>query len=195
MNPTGVEYCDVPQFFIVGLSGSSIKIKAIIIDHLVSPLDDPHLNLAASLPHINGLHLTHLPSEATSFDGDILIGANFYRLIVSNKVIRSAGPTAIGYLLSGPLSASSIKTESTDSVLSLHVSAIENFDLSKFSTVKRLGIQPELESDTTTNIYQSQCIEFSGNQYAAKLPWKLEHPNISPNYQVCHRRTIGTIKC
>jgi hypothetical protein len=23
----------------------------------------------------------------------------------------------------------------------------------------------------------------------------LEHPNISPNYQVCHRRTIGTIKC
>ena len=83
MNPTGVEYCDVPQFFIVGLSGSSIKIKAIILDHLVNPLDDPHLNLAASLPHLNGLHLAHLPSEATSFDGDILIGANFYRLLAT----------------------------------------------------------------------------------------------------------------
>ena len=198
MNPTVIEYYDVTQFSIVGLSGALIKIKAIIIDHLVSPLDDPHRKLAASLPHLNGLQLAHPPSEATSFSVDILIGANFYWSLVSDKVIRGAGPTAtgskIGYLLSGPLPASSVNNESSDSAFTLHVSAMENFDLSKFWTVEGLGIQPELESDTTTNIYQSQCIEFRGNQYAAKLPWKSEHPDLSPNFQVCHRRTIGTIK-
>lgn len=197
-NQTGVQYYDVTQFFIVGLNGSLIKIKAIIIEHLVSPLDDPHRKLAASLPHLRGLQLAHPPSEATSFNIDILIGANFYWTLVSDKVIRGAGPTAtesrIGYLLSGPLSASSVNNKASDSVLALHVSAMENFDLSKFWSVEGLGIQPELERDTTTNIYQSQCIEFRGSQYAAKLPWKSDHPDLSPNRQVCQRRTRGTIK-
>lgn len=42
MNQTGTECYDLTQFDIIGVSGSLIKIKAIIIDDLVSPLDDPH---------------------------------------------------------------------------------------------------------------------------------------------------------
>ena len=173
MNPTGIEYYDVTKLFIVGLNGSLIEMKAIIIDRLVSPLDDPHRKLAASLN--TAQQQRH-----------------------NDKVIRGAGPTAIeskiGYLLSGPLSASSENNESSDSVLALHVSAMENFDLSKFWTVESLGIQPELERDSTTSIYQSQCVEFRTDQYAAKLPWKPEHPDLYPNLQVCQRRTRGTIK-
>ena len=109
------------KLFIVGLNGSLIEMKAIIIDRLVSPLDDPHRKLAASL------NTTQQQRH-------------------NDKVIRGAGPTAIeskiGYLLSGPLSASSENNESSDSVLALHVSAMENFDLSKFWTVESLGIPP-----------------------------------------------------
>ena len=51
-----------------------------------------------------------------------------------------------------------------------------------------------MERDSTTSIYQSQCVEFRTDQYAAKLPWKPEHPDLYPNLQVCQRRTRGTIK-
>ena len=190
MNPTGIEYYDVTKLFIVGLNGSLIEIKAIIIDRLVSPLDYPHRKLAASLPHLNGLQLAHPPSDATSFRVDILIGANFYWTLVSDKVIRGAGPTAIeskiGYLLSGPLSASS-ENESSDSVLALHVRFHVSFWQWKTSTCLsfgRLRVSGFSQSWSETPQLASTRVNVSNSELTSMLQSFLGSRNIPTSIQI-----------
>ena len=61
-------------------------------------------------PHLTGLRITHPVTIQEKFDISLLIGADHYRDIVEDEVIRGGGPTAVasklGYLLSGPLQTS-----------------------------------------------------------------------------------------
>lgn len=195
-NPTDQNHYDVTQFSILDLAGSPITIQAIILDNLVSPLEDVNRKALTTLPHLQSLELAHPPTGSNYFPVDILIGANFYWSIVGDRVIRGPGPTAvnskIGYLVSGPLTG--VCNTRSEQSLSIHVSTVEQFDISQFWTLESLGIQPEAESTNTTNSYQDRCIEFRTKKYVARLPWRLSHPELLPNFMVCLRRTRGTVK-
>jgi hypothetical protein len=109
------EHYDVVQFSIIDRHGSPIVVQAIVIPHIVDPLSDPHRAELLSLPHLKKLKLAHPVSTKSTFEVDILVGADTYWNIVGDQVIRGSGPTAvdskIGYLISGRLHYSGEKIE------------------------------------------------------------------------------------
>ena len=190
------QFYDVAQFSIVGLNGSPIVIQAIILDEMICPLEDFHRKEVVALPHLQNLHLAHPVTNSKFFDVDVLIGANYYWTLVGNTTIRGPGPTAVaskvGYLVSGPL-LSAFADSPKPSVV-LNISTMKHFDIAQFWTLESLGIQPETESTSITETYQSECIEFSSGKYIARLPWKKDHPELLPNFFICERRTRSSIK-
>jgi hypothetical protein len=134
-------------------------------------------------------------STKSTFEVDILVGADAYWNIVGDQVIRGSGPTAvdskIGYLISGRLQYSGEKIE--QKALGMHISVEEAFDVTKFWDLETLGIQPDLESTKTTEFYQENSVEFRDGKYVAKLPWSESHPSLSSNLQTCQKRTRGTV--
>ncbi|XP_045023635.1 uncharacterized protein LOC123468017 [Daphnia magna] len=189
------EHYDVVQFSIIDRHGSPIVVQAIVIPHIVDPLSDPHRAELLSLPHLKRLKLAHPVSTKSTFEVDILVGADTYWNIVGDQVIRGSGPTAvdskIGYLISGRLQYSGEKVE--QKTVGLHISVEEALDVTKFWNLETLGIQPDLESTKTTEFYQKNSVEFRDGKYVAKLPWSENHPPLSSNLQVCQKRTRGTV--
>lgn len=162
----------------------------------MDPLSDPYRTDLLKLPHLKNLLLAHPVSKNSIFSVDILIGADFYWDIVGDQVIRGPGPTAvqskIGYLISGRLNNSSDII--TQSVLNMHISVEEKFDVTRFWQLETIGIQPDLESTQTTQSYQEKSVEFRDGKYITRLPWSESHPHLSSNFQTCQKRTRGTIK-
>ncbi|XP_057378535.1 uncharacterized protein LOC130700500 [Daphnia carinata] len=193
---SNAEIYDVVQVSFRDINGCPIDIQAIVINHIVDPLDDPHRALIGNLPHLRNLQLAHPASMESQFRIDILIGADYYWDIVSDKIVRGQGPTAVssklGYLLSGCVS--NLHVNNSDQTAMLNVSVEEKFDISRLWDLEMLGIQPETEAMDITSEYQNNCIEFKQNKYQARLPWKTDHPTLSSNQFVCERRTRSMIK-
>lgn len=186
---------DVAQFSLLDRQGIPIALQAIIVQHIVEPLSDPHRAVLQHFPHLNGLVLAHPVSDKSIFEVDLLIGADFYWDIVGNQVVRGPGPTAvnskIGYLVSGQLIDSN--TTATEATFAFQVLVEEKFDMTRFWQLETLGIQPEAETTTRTQAYQESSIDFHEGKYIARLPWKDSHPPLSPNLLACQRRTRGTV--
>jgi hypothetical protein len=190
------DFYDVVQLSLIDRQGSPILIQAIVIPHIVDPLGDPYRAVLLSMPHLKNLSLAHPVTNKSDFNVEILIGADYYWDIVGDQVIRGPGPTAvqskIGYLISGRLDNSSDNIK--QSVLNLHVSVEEKFDVARFWQLEAIGIQPDLESTQTTQAYQEKSVEFRDGKYIARLPWSESHPYLTSNFQTCQKRTRGTIK-
>lgn len=109
------EHYNVVKFSIIDRHGSPIGVQAIVILHIVDPLSDPHRAELLSLPHLKKLKLAHPVSTKSTFEVDILVGADTYWNIVGDQVIRGSGQTAVdsrhGYLISGRLHYSGEKIE------------------------------------------------------------------------------------
>ena len=194
--PSGTGYFDVVSVAIFDRRGIGVVIKAVVLDVIVNPLDDPHRKALTQMPHLKNIPLAH-PTDTGSkpFEIDLLIGGNFYWNFVGDHVIRGPGPTAVesrlGYLLSGPLDGQNQTLLTTSTIL--HVQAIEQFDLTRFWTLESLGIHPEIETAELVKHYQSTCIEFDGNRYKARLPWKSNLPELHSNFHLCQKRQRSVV--
>jgi|688.fasta_scaffold1188848_1 hypothetical protein len=100
------------------------------------------------MPHFKNLSLVHPVSNKSNFNVDILIGAYYYWDIVGDQVIHGRGPTAvqskIGYLIFRWLDNSNDTIN--QSVLNLHISVEEKFDVARFWQLETIGIKPDMES-------------------------------------------------
>ncbi|XP_069138142.1 uncharacterized protein [Argopecten irradians] len=180
-----------------------IPVKVLVVPTIAVPLNSNRKHIA-KLPHLKGLKLAHPVSADETFEVSLLIGADHYWDIVQDKVVRGKGPIAvkskIGYLVSGPYQGtSSLNQRQNMSVMNVLVShKKDECDLEKFWKVESLGIQKkddktEDESCTYLENYKQSCIEFRGNKYIAKLPWRDDHSPLPTNKEVARRRTESVI--
>ena len=199
---TSPQLYDITSLSIIDLAGQSIRVEAIILDHIANPLENPFRVAAANLPHIRGLQLAHpTKNSETLFDIDILLGADHYWSIVGDEIVRGNGPTAVnsrlGYLLSGPYQATAEVSSKTVAIA--QVTSIEQFDLERFWTVEHLGITPEKKKEannaltSATVLYKQQGLEFVNNQYVAKFPWQETHSELKSNYFISMKRTRALV--
>jgi len=114
--------------------------------------------------------LAHMPYFRRPSHISLLMGANHYRDVVEDHIIRGNGPTAkrskLGYLLSGPMSSATPQSTS----IAFHVSAQQSPDLQQFWSIESLGISPPDESTNTfLEQYSANSIEqFLDGSYSAR---------------------------
>lgn len=85
--------------------GTIVAVRAIVIDYLVSPLDDKYRQIMQELPHLRNLDLAH-PYNGDLFPVDLLIGADFYwDFIGDDRPVRGDGPTGISSKVGGGASS------------------------------------------------------------------------------------------
>jgi hypothetical protein len=95
-NKSNSQLYDVTCLSILDLANSPITVQAIILDHIANPLKDPHRVAASNLPHVRNLQLAHPTSpSSSSFNIDILVGADYFWSIVTDNIVRVKGPTAV----------------------------------------------------------------------------------------------------
>ena len=191
-----VRLYDVTKFTIIDRKGEPITINAVIVDHIVNPLEDLYREAVSRLPHLYGLSLAHPPSNNNHFEVDVLIGADFYWTIVNDTIIRGKGPTAVssrlGFLVSGPMICT-VATVGPASA-SLVVMPVESFNLTRFWEVESMGPQFNDEEEDEAAVYQQTGLKFAGDHYIASFPWKENHPELLSNYNVCEKRTRAMIR-
>jgi len=191
-NKSNSQLYDVTCLSILDLANSPIPVQAIILDHIANPLKDPHRVAASHLPHVRNLQLAHPTSpSSSSFNIDILVGADYFWSIVTDNIVRGKGPTAVssrlGYLLSGPFNSE--PEVISNIVVSVNSVSVESFDLERFWSVEQLGVEtPEKDAHTIADktdsllVYQRTDLDFVNGQYIAKFPWKKNHPELNSNY-------------
>ncbi|VDH96694.1 Hypothetical predicted protein [Mytilus galloprovincialis] len=66
----------------------------------------------------------------------------------------------------------------------------------KFWNLESLGIRLPQQDDEESFVktYQQDCIKFENERYSAKLPWKLDHPDLPSNIMIAKTRTESTIR-
>ena len=196
-----VKHLDVATIDLIADNGDLIPIRVLVVPFIAKPINIQSQRSAASLSYLHGLKLAHPVNADETFEISLLIGADYYWQIVGDEVVRGDGPTAvssrIGYFLSGPLSQSSGNSFSSNimEVIASHVA--DTTDLSQFWEIESMGISSK-ESDSNANEYlehyQDNCVNFANGQYVARLPWKLEHPPLPPNFNIARKRTESTIR-
>ena len=172
------------------------KISALSFPTICSPL--PSRVDVSSFPHLNGLQLADcsVPQDQV----DVLIGSDYYWDFVTTEIVRgNFGPTAInskfGWLLSGPTESVSYTGAI---VTNLIISDVCNrsYDhsqgalvdsLRQFWETESIGIKEESDLKTRNNDF-NENIRFNGTRYEVELPWKVNHPAISSDYELCLAR-------
>lgn len=185
------------EFCIVVNHGTPVLIRAIVIDYLVSPLDDKYRKELLSLPHLKNLNLDHPYTGNNLFQVYILIGADHYwHFIGDEKPVRVQGPTAVssrvGYLVSGALN--SVKVKKPTQSISLNIQAVDGDDCSYMWSLETLGIFPHQENVKETADYAKSSIQCSNGQYIARFPWKMDHGELPTNYKMVQNMTRAIIK-
>ena len=61
-SPTEPSYYDIVYFLLHGVNGERISIRAVVLDAIVEPLEDPHRAVLTTLPHLQDLQLAHTTS-------------------------------------------------------------------------------------------------------------------------------------
>ncbi|VDI11026.1 Hypothetical predicted protein [Mytilus galloprovincialis] len=74
--------------------------------------------------------------------------------------------------------------------------SIQETEIEKFLTLESIGINT-CENKENTNClqtYQNTAISYENGKYTAKLPWKLDHPDLPSNMAIAKGRTDNIIK-
>ncbi|XP_053390231.1 uncharacterized protein LOC128553139 [Mercenaria mercenaria] len=191
-----VRHLDTATVFLITSTKEKIPINVLIVPTVAVPFQKYNKNVS-HLQHLKGLKLAHPLIEDTTFEVQLLIGADYYWRIVEDKIIRGPGPTAVaskaGYLLSGPVPFHASSSRATTSLtLNVITQSPKDIDLQKFLKLESLGIQQsedEIPERSYMTEYQDTSITFTGDKYVAKLPMKLDHPALPTNYGIVKRRT------
>lgn len=191
---SSLEYYDVVKQVLPTKSGPPLLLHAIVINTIVQPLSGPHREAVTKLPCPK--NLAHSKTIGGDFKIDVLIEADFYWNVVWNHIVRGQGQTAISSRLSYLISErfDGLSGDESANVLSLGVTCEERINVTRFSQLETLGIQPETEGYNVSKNYQQDSITFGNGKYIARLPWKSFHPDFTSSLNTCERRTKGTVR-
>ena len=186
--------------------GEVLYLSALVVPVVCDPVCCQPISLTqSSYDYLLELDLANSSLSGNKLDIYILIGSDYYWMLVTGRVLRDKdGPTAIhsrlGWILSGPTDVSSqsdtfVNLISSHSLLadsSLELEPQDDLDsaLRKFWTLESLGI-----SSDEPSVYDvfKQHITFKDHRYVVNLPWKETHPHLPTNLDLCRRRLDGLL--
>ena len=110
-------------------------------------------------------------------------------------LVRGPGPTAVasrlGYLLSGPTHMNNVSVMNTQIYKVLVNTDEEMSDISNYCKLETIGIKDE-------PMFEIEQFENYRDKYLRKenagLPWKIDHPPLPTNFDVCERRTRAMVR-
>ena len=196
--------CDLVQVSITAVDGLEVYVNAFSVPFICSPISNHAVEVAVEkYAHLSGLDLADSSGPSDEAEIDILIGADFYWNFISNESRRGdeSGPVALltrlGWVLSGPIDVKCEEASSTTNLAATHVLRIDanpvqeelnsnmTEQLKKFWDLESVGIR-----DNETSVYDKfvEEIQFNGERYEAKLPFKEHHPTIPDNHAVSVKR-------
>ena len=154
----------------------------------------PFRRSEASLLSLKFIWFSDVCRNEDVLDIQVLIGSDYQWEFLEGEQIRG-GPhepvtikTSLGWVLSGQLKGESFSQQ--DSVVNFVQSDARNEDsilqqVNKLWDLDSLGIRPE--NDLSKESFVNE-IEFTGDRYSVKLPWKAGHGPIPHNYSTCVAR-------
>ena len=179
---------------------SVMSLKLYVVPKICEPLAVQPLSICSKKhKHIIGLQLADPTcSTSVSLPVDVLIGADVYWKIVTNKLRRGPhGPTAIftklGWVLSGP--SDSVEPYHRSTNLVTHILHVQeptlDSQLQAFWDLETMGISSEGRS-----LYDNlaEVIKFENGRYKVPLPWKETHDSLPDNYQLSSTRLQSLLR-
>lgn len=201
---SAVRHLPLATVNVVTTSGEKTPLHVLVVEKIATPLQTHMHQGMGDLPHLRGLKLAHPITSDESFEVSLLIGADHYWDLIEDHVIRGHGPTAvaskIGYLLSGPLQASSSLPSTTVVNLLQTMSSTkeDELDLDKFWSLEAMGISPQSEKNDhevfLENYINTSITRNQDGSFNAKFPWKEDSPILPTNYIKCERRTRSMVR-
>lgn len=201
---SAVRHLPLATVNVVTTSGEKIPLHVLVVEKIATPLQTHMHQSIGDLPHLRGLKLAHPITSDESFEVSLLIGADHYWDLIEDHVIRGHGPTAvaskIGYLLSGPLQASSSlpSTTAVNLLQTMSSTKEDELDLEKFWSLEAMGISPQSEKNDhevyLENYINTSITRNQDGSFNAKFPWKEDSPILPTNYIKCERRTRSMVR-
>lgn len=203
-NGKHIRHLDCGFINVMTTHGKSIPIEVLVVPTISTPMKNLITQEVHGMKHLRHLHLAHPVMEDDTFLISLLIGADNIWKIVQDKVIRAPrnhGPTAVksklGYLLSGPVMRSKVRSENYNVLHIITSHANEEIDLEKFWKLESIGInskETEITDQAFLQEYQEKQITMINGKYEACLPWKDDHMELPSNYSIAKKRTEATIQ-
>ena len=179
--------------------GEIIPITVLIVPSIAIPIQNSFRVALDNVPHLRGLDLAHPITSDQNFQISLLIGTDHYWLFVQDHIVKGEGPTAqkskLGYLLSGPLPSSSNQVSSVMLQINSTISQPQDLDLQYFWSVETIATNADDQHDTEfLQSYQSTHISGdSSGTYIAKFLWNDNKVSLTPNFNICKRRTLALV--
>ena len=190
------------------------NVRVLITDEIVQPLQQYCFSDFSSHPRLRDLPLAN-DYKDNSFTVDILSGADAAYRFLGNVSQENSHPliqeSKFGYVLSGPLILNSkptcesaphgqdISSSTTSDYYDNDASiSFENLmtNTTLFHQMDRLfqnqfvsQSPPSTEMSDFLHCYR-QKIEFRNGSYYAPLPWKIDHPPLPSNLNLCKQRLV-----
>lgn len=174
-----------------------VFIEALCVPSICSPLSNQSSHKAKyTHSHLSNLSLADEGVDELECNVELLIGLDYYHSFFSGQMRKGeSGPVALesilGWVLSGPLSTKSCKSNShcfeahtmrcDVSYVSKKDDTIRN-ELSKFWQVEEVTCDNDV-----VNQFEKDIIH-DGERYVTKLPFKPDHEPIPDNFEVCEAR-------
>ena len=195
--------CEVVRVGVTTRSGKGEELELFIVPHICEPLLTQPIDFCSKqYSHLTPLNLADTNSSDTPVEVDMLVGSDFYWQLTTGEIIRGeGGPVAIetklGWVLSGPVTASKVNDNSA-TVMTVHTLQIgadpeEQVDnmLRSFWELESFGIEPVNDSIYD---YSAHIIKFNGRRYQVTLPWKEFHLPLPDIYKLSLRRLKGLLQ-
>ena len=179
-------------------AGNYIQITAVVVPQISTPIRNMSVRDINKFQHLQNIKLAHPPTDDTTSDITVLIGADYYWDIVENHTIRGIGPTAVasklGYLLSGPCYNNDIHQDTSTFFINAQPKQLDDIS-TRFWDLQSIGITDTREENKDdVHSFQDKFIKRENNHYVAKLSWKTTHDPLPTNLDVTTRRTRAMIK-
>ena len=179
--------------------GCSIKFDALVVDS-ISEITNQHLEIVKNnYEHLKDIWFADVTPNEESLQIHVLVGSDFLWRFQDEETRRGrqdepvAVKTKLGWVLSGPIKGERLDITSDTTVnctlnATCNLSVAEKVkldnDVHKLWDLDSIGIREQDEAHTDT----IDSIEFDGERYSTKLPWKIGHKPLPDNYSIAVSR-------
>ena len=184
-----------------------MSINAYVVDS-ISEVRNEHVEIVKrEYDHLRDLWFSDVSPKEATLEISVLVGSDYVWRFQEDEVRRGkydepvAVKTKLGWVLSGPLEGEKFNfVDHVENITVNHVSwnsqnifvpepPTSEEDFHRLWDLDSVGIRP------TNDVYTEaiDCIEFTGDRYRIKLPWKVGHKPLSSNYGTCVSRLKGQL--
>lgn len=194
---------EVARFDVMPIHDGKVHTLEAYVVPNISHISNEHVEVVKNdFPHLRDVWFSDVCQTKDELEIDLLIGADYLWEFQKGTTIRGgpeepvAVPTELGWVFSGPL-----KRREADSrqEVSVHFIAQDSVALERASLDSEINKLWDLESigiKSSDEVHESfeNDIEFSGERYSVKLPWKQGHDPLPSNYENSLSRLKGQLK-